>query len=144
LAGGFSLVASAPTPPYDHAGWTLAFQMGVEFDRILDGFTGPFEPVTDWNLKPAAGKVTSVNGAAGYLLSHRMVDSFVALNQLLKANEEVYWLPDGTWYVAARPSTRAALDKIAIDLGVGANTRSYGNSNCSSSHRVQPEGIEPP
>ena len=32
-----------PTPPYDSAGWTLAFQMGVKFDRILDGFDGPFE-----------------------------------------------------------------------------------------------------
>jgi hypothetical protein len=111
---------AAPTPPYDHAGWTLAFQMGVEFDRILDGFTGPFEPVTDWNVKPPAGKVTTVNGVAGYLLSHKMVDSFVALNQLLKANEEVFWLPGGTWYVAARPSTRAVLEKLAVDLGVGA------------------------
>src|SRR4051812_12524060 len=39
-----------PTPPYDNAGWTLAFQMGVQFDRVLDGFTGPFEKVTDWNV----------------------------------------------------------------------------------------------
>ena len=30
-----------PTPPYDNAGWTLAFQMGVEFDRVLEGFTRP-------------------------------------------------------------------------------------------------------
>ena len=111
---------AAPTPPYDHAGWTLAFQMGVEFDRILDGFTGPFEPVTDWNVKPPPGRVTAVNGAAGYVLSHTMVDSFVALNQLLTAKEEVYWLPDGAWYVPARPSTRALLEKIAADLGVGA------------------------
>ena len=111
---------AAPTPPYDHAGWTLAFQMGVEFDRILDGFTGPFEPVTDWNVKPPAGKVTSLTGAAGYLLSHRMVDSFVALNRLLAAKEDVFWLPDGTWYVPARSSTRAALEKIAVELGVGA------------------------
>ena len=32
-------------PPYDNAGWTLAFQMGVQFDRILDGFDGPFEQI---------------------------------------------------------------------------------------------------
>ena len=32
-----------PVPPYDNAGWTLAFQMGVKFDRVLDGFDGPFE-----------------------------------------------------------------------------------------------------
>ena len=39
-----------PTPPYDNAGWTLAFQMGVQFDRVLEGFSGPFEKVTDWNV----------------------------------------------------------------------------------------------
>ena len=32
-----------PRPPYDATGWTLAFQMGVQFDRILDAFDGPFE-----------------------------------------------------------------------------------------------------
>ena len=111
---------AAPTPPYDHAGWTLAFQMGVEFDRILDGFTGPFEPVTDWNVKPPAAKVTTTASAAGYVISHQLVDSFVALNRLLAAKEEVYWLPNGSWYVAARPSTRAVLEKVATELGVGA------------------------
>ena len=25
-----------PTRPYDNAGWTLAFQMGVQFDRVLE------------------------------------------------------------------------------------------------------------
>src|SRR5205823_11848343 len=34
-----------PTPPYDNAGWTLAFQMAVQFDRILDPFSGPFTPI---------------------------------------------------------------------------------------------------
>ena len=29
--------------------------MGVEFDRILDAFTGPFEHVKDWNLEAAGG-----------------------------------------------------------------------------------------
>ena len=42
-----------PTPPYDNAGWTLAFQMGVEFDRILDGFDGPFEKVNGLQTPPA-------------------------------------------------------------------------------------------
>ena len=122
---------AAPTPPYDHAGWTLAFQMGIEFDRVLDPFTGPFVAVTDWNVKPTAGTVTTARGAAGYLISHQLVDSFVVLNRLLGANEEAYWLPNslaangknypaGTWYVTARPTTQAALEKFAAPLGVGA------------------------
>jgi hypothetical protein len=120
-----------PTPPYDHAGWTLAFQMGIEFDRVLDAFSGPFERVTDWNVPPPAAAVSSVARPAGYLIGHQLVDSFVAVNRLLAAGEEAYWLQDelkadgktypaGTWYVSSKPATRAALDRIAAELGVGA------------------------
>ena len=48
----FPVPGAPPTRPYDNAGWTLAFQMGVEFDRILDAFTGPFEVIPDWNVTP--------------------------------------------------------------------------------------------
>ena len=52
----------------------------------------------------------------GYLLSHEVNDSFVAVNRLLKANEDVFWLkssasangktyPVGTIYIAAKPTT---------------------------------------
>src|SRR5207237_5256698 len=34
-----------PTPPYDITGWTLAYQMGVKFDRLLDGCDGSFAEV---------------------------------------------------------------------------------------------------
>jgi hypothetical protein len=121
-----------PTPPYDHAGWTLALQMGIEFDRVIDQFTGPFERVTDWNVKPPSAAVTPVTRASGYLISHQLVDSFVALNRLLAAGEEAYWLqseltasgkthPRGTWYIPAKPTTRAALEQLAADIGVGAD-----------------------
>jgi hypothetical protein len=43
----------AADAPYDSAGWTLAFQMGVQFDRILDGFDGPFEKVEGLQRPPA-------------------------------------------------------------------------------------------
>jgi hypothetical protein len=130
---------AAPTPPYDHAGWTLAFQMGVEFDRILEPFTGPFQPVTDWNVKPPPGTVTAVSSPAGYVISHQLVDSFVALNRLLAAGEEGYWLPDGRWYITARPSTRAALEKTAADLGVGAQATTEKPS--ASALRLRPPRV---
>jgi len=118
-----------PTPPYDHAGWTLAFQMGIQFDRVLDGFTGPFEKINAWNIKPPAGRVATMNGAAGYVTSHRVNDSFIALNRILAANEEAYLLrdpinangriiPAGTFYIPARGSTLPLLQKIATELGV--------------------------
>ena len=33
----FQYPGGPPIPPYDNAGWTLAFQMGLKFDRVLDG-----------------------------------------------------------------------------------------------------------
>ena len=73
---------AAPTPPYDNAGWTLALQMGVQFDRILEPFTGPFERVTAWNvpLPPpcfAAGRSTRCD--------RRVNDAFTFVNRLAKA-----------------------------------------------------------
>ncbi|HEV2666347.1 MAG TPA: M14 metallopeptidase family protein, partial [Blastocatellia bacterium] len=130
----FQYPGGPPIPPYDNAGWTLAFQMGVKFDRILDGFDGPFEKVAGL-IKPSPGKVTTAPNAAGYLTSHQVNDSFIAMNRLLKDNEEVYWLkqsfragsagsadgktyPAGTIFIPAKPSTQAKLQKIAAELGL--------------------------
>ena len=40
-----AIPAVRPIRPYDITGWTLAIQMGVKFDRILDGFDGPFTKI---------------------------------------------------------------------------------------------------
>jgi hypothetical protein len=76
-----------PTPPYDNAGWTLAFQMGVKFDRVLDGFTGPFEKVSDWNVKPPPFARTTGRST---VWDRRVNDSFTAVNRLLKRGEQVF------------------------------------------------------
>jgi hypothetical protein len=110
-----------PTRPYDNAGWTLAYQMGVKFDRVLDGFDGPFEKVSGLQ-KPAPGKVTDSGNSAGFLLSHVPNDSFTAINRLLAAGEEVSWITSGprsgAFFVTPKSSTRAAIDKLANDLGL--------------------------
>jgi hypothetical protein len=110
-----------PTAPYDAAGYTLAYQMGVEFDRILEGFDGPFEKLTDFAKAPP-GAIRGGPTPAGYYFSRKMNDSFIAVNRLVAAGEDVSWLwngpmGQGTFYVAAKPTTRAALQKAA-DLGV--------------------------
>jgi hypothetical protein len=118
-----------PTPPYDNAGWTLAYQMGVRFDRILEGFTGPFERIDDWNVPPPAGAVVAGNRAAGYVTSHDVNDAFQAVNRLLADGERVYWLTTpvtaggrtyapGSLYIPASGSTRARLDRLASEIGV--------------------------
>ncbi|HKX30174.1 MAG TPA: M14 family metallopeptidase, partial [Blastocatellia bacterium] len=117
-----------PIAPYDSAGWTLALQMGVKFDRILDGFDGPFEKLTG-PARPAAGTITTAANPAGYLLSHQTNDSFIATNRLLKENEEVYWIKEpfkanqqsyapGTIYIPAKASTEARLKRMAEELGL--------------------------
>jgi hypothetical protein len=113
---------SAPTPPYDNAGWTLALQMGVAFDRVLDAFDGPFERVRD--ARPAPGRITGPERAAGYLASHRLNDAFIVANRVLAAGGEVYWArnrgrdDDRVVYVPAAAGTRALLEKAAAELGI--------------------------
>jgi hypothetical protein len=121
----FAYPGAPPTPPYDNAGWTLALQMGVQFDRVLEGFSGPFEKIQAWNLAPPPGKINAANDAQGYVTSRRVNNAFIAVNRMLKAGEAVSWLPSatagypaGTLYVAAKASTRGALDKLAAELGV--------------------------
>ncbi len=117
-----------PKAPYDNAGYTLAYQMGVRFDRILDAFTGPFEKI-DGMARPAAGGVARATGASGYLFSHQQNDAFVAINRLLKAGDDVQWLaaplsangktyPAGTFYVASRSTTLPVLQKLAAEKGL--------------------------
>jgi hypothetical protein len=123
----FRYPGGPPNPPYDITGWTLALQMGVKFDRILDGFDGPFEKVNGL-LPPPLAAVGGAPNPAGYLVSHRLNNSFTVVNRLLKANCEVYWLefpagPDsgpGAIWVAASATARAVLERGAKDLGVPA------------------------
>lgn len=124
----FRYPGGPPIPPYDNAGWTLAYQMGVQFDRILDGFDGPFEKI-EGLAKVPAGMVANADRAAGFFLSHQVNDGFIATNRLLKAGHEVYWLtepyqangktyPAGTIYIPARSGVLAILQGAASQLGL--------------------------
>jgi hypothetical protein len=124
-----------PRPPYDVTGYNIAYSMGIKFDRILEGVDGPFEPVTDL-VAVTPGKIgpaVSETQTTGYLLSHEVNDAFVAVNRLLKANEEVYWLkspwmvdgktvPTGAMFIPAKPSTLPILQKLAADKGLSFAT----------------------
>jgi len=124
----FRYPGGPPIPPYDVTGYTLAFQMGVKFDRILEPFDGPFEKVTGLQNAPPE-KLLGPAQPTGYLISHQQNDAFIVVNRLLKNGDEVYWLKKpatlagrsvgaGTIFVPARPQTRAVLQKAAVDLGV--------------------------
>ena len=123
----FAYAGGPPIPPYDATGWTLAYQMGVEFDRIMEGFSGPFEEVRDL-LQPMAGQVMG-SGQAGYLMSHETNAAFAAVNRLQTHGHEVYWLqtafsaggstyPAGTFFVPAEGGMDEAVSQLAQELGV--------------------------
>jgi len=117
-----------PKRPYDLAGYTLAYQFDIKYDRILDGFDGPFEKIKGL-LKAPAGKITGVAKPAGYLLSHQINDAFTGTTKLLASGQEVYWLtspltikgkkyPVGTIYIPAKATTSAAVQKLASEVGL--------------------------
>jgi hypothetical protein len=111
-----------PTAPYDTTGYTLAYTMGVQFDRVLDAFDGPFQKISGFAKVPAAA-VPFAASPSGYYFSHKANDSFIVVNRLLKAGEDVSWLANGpmgagTFYVAAKSSTMPILQKAAAELGI--------------------------
>jgi hypothetical protein len=109
-------------PPYDIAGWTLALQMGVKFDRILDAFDGPFAAVD--SITPPRHEIGGESGD-GYLLSHHQNDSVVVVNRLLREGASVFWPRDrmtgsttGSIYVRSNGRTREILAAATRQLGV--------------------------
>ena len=126
----FQYPGGPPIPPYDNAGWTLAYQMGIKFDRILDGFDGPFTPI-DGMATPVAGRITGAPNATAYVIDHRVNDAALAVNRLLKSGHEVSWLPDGRFLVAARSNTRPLLQQLATQTGLsfeGVRMRAPGDA----------------
>ncbi len=139
----FMYEGGPPRPPYDNAGYTLAFQMGIEFDRILEGFDGPFEELEDL-AKPFPGKVYNSNSATGFLLDHAFNDSAVVTNRLLADGHKVFWLKKtlevsnksfflGTIYIEAKSSTLKKLEGMAKELGVSF----YGTSTVPAVSALQ-------
>ena len=124
----FQYPGGPPIPPYDNAGWTLAYQMGVQFDRLLEGVSGPFEKIRGF-ATPPPGMLAHTDGAAGFLLDHRVNDAVIVTNRLLAKQQPVFWLsqpvtaggrtyPAGTIYIPATPVSMPLLKRAATELGV--------------------------
>lgn len=117
-----------PTPPYDNAGWTLAYQMGVQFDRVLDGFSGPFARIAGL-VRPPANVMPPAESAAGFLCECVTNDSFLAVNRLLGQRFRVQRLRQplateaktyaaGTWYIPCTAETTACVRQLADQVGL--------------------------
>lgn len=130
----FQYPGGPPIRPYDAAGWTLAYQMGVRFDRVLDGFEVPHK--MSEGLLQEAPKGKAIAGKAGYFISPQANNNFIAVNRLLKAGVPVFRLtapvtgksalPAGTFYVPGNAKAAAILSEAASQLGlntIAANSR---------------------
>ena len=112
----FAYEGAAPTAPYDSAGWTLAFEMGVKFDRVLDAFDAPLEKLPYGQLL-APAPVNLPAAPAGWLLDRAANNTFLLVNRLLAAGAPVAVVPaTGEFFIPA--SAQAALAQAAADLGV--------------------------
>lgn len=118
-----------PIRPHNVTGYTLAYQMGVAFDRILDGFSAPTEVVRE-EMAPPAGKMVG-DGRAGYLVSHEINNAFILQNRLLKAGKRVEWLTaavdaggrafaPGALWIPEGPGVRAIVETAVRQVGVDA------------------------
>jgi hypothetical protein len=138
-----------PIPPYDVAGWTLAYQMGVQFDRVLEAFDGPFELVPDFEVPPMPGRITG-SGNGGWYMSHQANDAFVAINRLMAAGRDVFWLnepvtaggvthPTGTFFIPRGGDAERIVQEMAETKGL--NFVRTGSRPNATAFEVQPVRI---
>jgi hypothetical protein len=119
---------AAPERPYDVAGWTLPYQMGVRVDTIEKPFEAPlFAKVDSIRVPPAYA--LGYGKADYYLVEARGNAGVVAANRLLAAGLEVEWssgavkqdgftYAPGTLIVRPVKDARPVVERLARDLGL--------------------------
>jgi hypothetical protein len=111
----FEYPGGPPIKPYDASGWTLAYQMGVSFDRVFVQPEGTFVSVPYGEVQAFAPATFAGIGGHGYALSGYQNNAFLVVNDLLKAGVELgrctvalsAGLPAGSFYV---PSSSGATE----------------------------------
>lgn len=120
----FQYPGGPPVPPYDAAGWTLAFQMGVEFDRITESISGPFKKINIGELQPLKGKLSINNEKGGYLINGANNHAFALVNTLMKKGIKVFRISEalngfakGSFYVPSSSAAALIVKGQAVDIG---------------------------
>jgi hypothetical protein len=113
----FQYPGGPPVRPYDAAGWTPAYTIGLEFDRILEPFDGPFETIPYGEEQKHKGSFEKIAGAVGYTFSTKENASYILINDLLKDGIEVEKNSE-YFYVAASDKATPILENAAAKYGV--------------------------
>ncbi|WP_431214145.1 M14 family metallopeptidase [Puia sp. P3] len=107
----FAYPGGPPIPPYDAAGWTSAYTMGIRFDRLVEAFDGPFERIP-YGQPQTAAPATPKDGR----LDTRSNASYTAVNDLLKAGKSVSRSnANGDFYIGSHAnSSRITPARVAL------------------------------
>jgi hypothetical protein len=105
----FAYPGGPPIAPYDAAGWTLAYTMGIKFTRITDPFDGPFQRIPYGELQPMPAPQSGI-------LDTRCNASYQQANDLLKAGKNVYRASNGNFYTSHKPTGAQPIHPARIAL----------------------------
>ena len=127
----FQYPGGPPVAPYDAAGWTLAYTMGIKFDRILDAFDGPFEKLPYGILESSKGIVKTNGPVKGYIIDAGVNKSYAIANDLLKQGIEIFRTTNpvkdvgaglGSFFVVASSKVKPIIEKLVVESGVTMNS----------------------
>ncbi len=123
----FQYPGGPPIAPYDAAGWTLAYTMGVAFERSMEPVNGSFEKLVIGEIEPLKGRISAGSAKAGYILNAASNQSYVAVNEMLKAGIQVFRTEEsingaanGSFFVSSK--AKSWIDKNASSIGADVTT----------------------
>ncbi len=138
----FQYPGGPPVRPYDAAGWTPAFTMGIQFDRILEDFDGPFENIAFGDVQSPMGDIiNSEVNTFGYSFPTSENASYKVVNDLLKAGVSVF-KNKSSYYVSYEnkfkdfTNFKSTISKLSKEHGVIFT--SVTSKPSDTSNRVQP------
>jgi hypothetical protein len=137
----FQYPGGPPIRPYDAAGWTPAFTMGIEFDRVLDDFNGPFENIAYGSIQKPIGRINAGAETVGYSFSTKENAAYYAINTLLAMGVEVYKNKD-QYFVAANTADKKiqeTIKSLSAEKGIIFNGLSTKPTNMND--KVMPQRI---
>ncbi|KAF0141938.1 MAG: carboxypeptidase [Stygiobacter sp.] len=112
--------SETPIRPYDVAGWTMPYLMGIKFSMIEKPFSLDIRLLSDANY--TVGNVEESNGNYFVVPSGSNINSAL-INKLQKQNIPVFWntakvneLSEGSVFVTANEVSKKALSDIAKEL----------------------------
>ena len=117
-------------PPYDMAGWTLPFQMGVKVSASDTPLDVDLEPLRKVEV---SGGVAGRSAGYAYLISSKTNNSFIAVNRILKSGGQVLRAkesftvegksyPPGTVIARSNSVSRSSMETLAKDLSLAIET----------------------